>query len=198
MHRRRSGVVVSRPFITVRTGTRRQRPVRKYLYGSSKTQSIAVNGQQCHVPIALQEAPSIRDESPMDIETGIQKEHHPSMHYKRKEKECGTFLPYLPEIKTINTGHSPNCGISIHRIISVFDDKGRWHQLNIQFCSCEEEVVTMIKLKLWPATAKQVKVAFAIELMKWMEILLLECKVSTKGFWEALYGMIYSLFRRII
>ncbi|XP_033106479.1 uncharacterized protein LOC117108544 [Anneissia japonica] len=192
MHRRRSGVVVSRPFITVRTGTRRQRPVRKFLYGSSKTKRIAVNGQQCHVPIALQEAPSIRDESPMDIETGIQKEHQPSMHYKRKEKEvhdwqsvrdilvpslidswspclnsccsacdlplkdkifrcldcspnvnfcvscvsvthqkyilhipevwkCGTFLPYLPEIKTINTGHSPNCGISIHRKMCIRD-----------------------------------------------------------------------------
>ncbi|XP_033113345.1 uncharacterized protein LOC117113944 [Anneissia japonica] len=99
---------------------------------------------------------------------------------------CNTFLPYSSGIKAVNTGHSSECGVSVWRIVNAFDDKGRCHHLNIKFCSCEEEVTTIIKLNLWPATAKCVKVAFSIELLKWMEVLLLECQVSTKGFCEAL------------
>ncbi|CAG2230013.1 unnamed protein product [Mytilus edulis] len=64
--------------------------------------------------------------------------------------------------------------------------KRRQHKRNIQFCKCEPEAVTLVKYRLWPSTTKFPKLAFDMELLKWLYGLLIECHVSCKGFCEAL------------
>ena len=48
----------------------------------------------------------------------------------------------------------------------------------VSFCACEDEAVTLLRMKLWPATPQQPSLAFQFELLDSYESLLLECKVA--------------------
>ena len=50
--------------------------------------------------------------------------------------------------------------------------------LDIRFCSCEEDAVTLVRLQYWPATPTRPSTAFSFQLLDWIEALLLECQVS--------------------
>ena len=63
---------------------------------------------------------------------------------------------------------------------------GRQHQKQILFCDCEEDAVTLVKLKLWPGSTTRPTVAFHFKLMELAETLLLECHVSLRKFCDAL------------
>ncbi|XP_071124793.1 uncharacterized protein [Mytilus edulis] len=85
----------------------------------------------------------------------------------------------------ILSSHS-DCDSNYFKSIVIIDVKGRQHKRNIQFCKCEPEAVTLVKYRLWPSTTKFPKLAFDMELLKWLYGLLIECHVSCKGFCEAL------------
>ena len=63
---------------------------------------------------------------------------------------------------------------------------GYQHKKSILFCSCESDVVTLVKLQLWPGSAVRPLVAFHFKLMSLAERFLLECHVSLKKFCDVL------------
>ena len=63
---------------------------------------------------------------------------------------------------------------------------GNEHNIKFMYCQCEPLVVTMVRARLWPATAQHPRLAFAFELLDWPEALLLECQVALKGLCKAL------------
>ena len=54
-------------------------------------------------------------------------------------------------------------------------------------CGCEPIAVTLVRVRLWPATPQNPRYAFCFDLLDWCEALLLECQVSLKDLCEALY-----------
>lgn len=50
--------------------------------------------------------------------------------------------------------------------------------IDIEFCSCVEDAVTLVHLQYWPATPTQPSTAFSFQLLDWLEAILLECQVS--------------------
>ena len=63
---------------------------------------------------------------------------------------------------------------------------GRQHQKQVLFCDCENDGVTLIRLKLWPGSTTRPVLAFYFKLMELAEILLLECHVSLRKFCDAI------------
>ena len=63
---------------------------------------------------------------------------------------------------------------------------GHQHKKMVLFCPCEDDAVTLVKLQLWPGSAKRPQVAFHSKLMILAEMLLLECHVSLKKFCDTL------------
>ncbi|XP_065893420.1 uncharacterized protein [Dysidea avara] len=57
--------------------------------------------------------------------------------------------------------------------------------LNIQFCKCKRDALTLVELGYWPGTPSQPLVAFSFSFMDWMEALLRECQVSVQDFTNA-------------
>ena len=54
-------------------------------------------------------------------------------------------------------------------------------------CACEPLVVTLVRARIWPSTPQRPHLAFTLDLLDWMECLLLECQVSLNDFCKALY-----------
>lgn len=75
---------------------------------------------------------------------------------------------------------------------------GRQHLRTVEFCSCEEEAVTLLQFDLWPSSPKHPRLAFHIELLRWLNGLLLECHVSVKGFCEALKARQPKLYKMLV
>ncbi len=63
---------------------------------------------------------------------------------------------------------------------------GRQHQKQVLFCDCENDAVTLMRLKLWPGSVTRPVLAFHLKLMELAEILLLECHVSLRKFCNAI------------
>ena len=63
---------------------------------------------------------------------------------------------------------------------------GFQHSVNIWFCSCEPEAITLVRHELWPATPTNPSLAFHQQLLLWMEALLLEGWVSADAFCRAI------------
>jgi hypothetical protein len=57
---------------------------------------------------------------------------------------------------------------------------------SVMFYYDEEPCLTLIGYGMWPATPKEPKVAFEIHLIEVAEVLFLECRLSTKQFYNAL------------
>lgn len=62
----------------------------------------------------------------------------------------------------------------------------------------EEPCLTLIGYGMWPATPKEPKVAFDMHLMELAEVLFLECRLSTKQFWNALKWMVPDLHQAYV
>ena len=68
----------------------------------------------------------------------------------------------------------------------------------IRFCACEEEAVTLLQFDLWPSSPKHPCLAFHIELLRWLNGLLLECQISARGFCEALKARQPKLYKCLV
>lgn len=90
------------------------------------------------------------------------------------------------------------CSTSYQKDIVIVDDKGRQHMRTIRFCACEEEAVTLFQYDLWPSSPKHPRLAFHIELLRWLNGLLLECQISAKGFCESLKARQPKLYRYLV
>ena len=70
---------------------------------------------------------------------------------------------------------------------SVFYALGRQHLVFIERCDCEEFSITLVRHNLWPASPDNPTVAVSIELMLLMKSMVLECHVSAKKFFDAVW-----------
>lgn len=61
------------------------------------------------------------------------------------------------------------------------------HTIMLTSCRCEPITITMVRARLWPATALDPRMAFTFDLLDWAEALLYECQVATKDFLSALH-----------
>ncbi|XP_052086482.1 uncharacterized protein LOC127723773 [Mytilus californianus] len=116
----------------------------------------------------------------------LEKRHEfPHLHIFEKWMH-GTFIGFSCPTPVWEDGSHQECSTSYQKDIVVVDDKGRQHMRTIEFCACEEEAVTLLQYDLWPSSPKHPRLAFHIDLLRWLNGLLLECQVSAKGFCEAL------------
>ena len=60
------------------------------------------------------------------------------------------------------------------------------HTVSILCCKCEPLAVTLVRARLWPATAQNPRLAFTFDLLDWAEALMYECQVALKDLWGAL------------
>ncbi|CAG2250597.1 unnamed protein product [Mytilus edulis] len=74
------------------------------------------------------------------------------------------------------------CESNYQKELVIVDDKGRQHLRHVQFCSCEQEPITLLRFNLWPASPKHPRLAFHVELLMLLNGLLLESHVSVKSF----------------
>ena len=75
-----------------------------------------------------------------------------------------------------------------------FINAGNQHRLKVQLCMCEAEAITFLRFNLWPATPVRPSLVFEVELLEWLEALLLECCISVQGF---CYSIDVKIGRRI-
>ncbi|KAI8517557.1 hypothetical protein Bbelb_035740 [Branchiostoma belcheri] len=73
------------------------------------------------------------------------------------------------------TGSSP-------RTVKVFDESGRPRVIDVDFCPCEPEPCTLLRLGLWAASTEAPATAFSVSLLEWLVVLSLECHISVEGF----------------
>ena len=59
--------------------------------------------------------------------------------------------------------------------------------VKVKFCSCFEELDTLIRLKLFPATPKKPSLVFTFKLFDWLEAVILECHIAVGDFVTALH-----------
>ncbi|CAG2250603.1 unnamed protein product [Mytilus edulis] len=52
------------------------------------------------------------------------------------------------------------CESNYQKELVIVDDKGRQHLRHVQFCSCEQEPITLLRFNLWPASPKHPRLAF--------------------------------------
>ena len=77
-------------------------------------------------------------------------------------------------------------GLVISCFTEALSHTGFQHLVNIWFCSCEPEAVTLVRFEMWPATPSNPSLAFHQDLLLWMEALLLEGCIGVDAFCRAL------------
>ncbi|XP_061192139.1 uncharacterized protein LOC133200337 [Saccostrea echinata] len=110
---------------------------------------------------------------------------HPHLHVIEKWMN-GTFIGYQCEKSVWCSMKHKHFANKYIKDLVVIDDKGRQHLRTIEFCTCEEEPVTLIDFDLWPSSPMYPKIAFHFDLLRWLNGLMLESHVSAKSFCEAL------------
>ena len=74
----------------------------------------------------------------------------------------------------------------MHKKISYASIVGFQHLVHVEFCTCEPEVVTLVRNNLWPATPKSPTLAFHYDLLLLLESLVLEGCIGVDAFCRAL------------
>ncbi|XP_019643793.1 PREDICTED: uncharacterized protein LOC109484877 [Branchiostoma belcheri] len=107
--------------------------------------------------------------------------HNNSLHLPEIWKNS-CFQPVLDKVclgrrdaHTCTTGSSP-------RTVKVFDESGRPRVIDVDFCPCEPEPCTLLRLGLWAASTEAPATAFSVSLLEWLVVLSLECHISVEGF----------------
>ena len=62
--------------------------------------------------------------------------------------------------------------------------------VEVGFCKCKNDTLTLVELGYWPATPSRPKLAFSFALLDWMEALLLECQVVIQDYCSAVEFML--------
>ncbi|KXJ21046.1 uncharacterized protein LOC110232517 [Exaiptasia diaphana] len=106
-----------------------------------------------------------------------------------------TFVPYFIEGDVLAT-HT--CSSANAKNIVCIDEHGNQHAKKVSFCSCESAVVTLVRLRLWPATPDRPSTAFSFKLMDLVSSVFLHCKVSLKEFTECLESLRKPLHPRLV
>ncbi|CAG2236403.1 unnamed protein product [Mytilus edulis] len=128
----------------------------------------------------------------------LKKRHEfPHLHIFEKWMH-GTFIGFSCSTPVWEDGSHQECSTSYQKDIVVVDDKGRQHMRTLEFCACEDEAVTLLQYDLWPSSPKHPRLAFHIDLLRWLNGLLLECQVSAKGFCEALKARQPKLYKFLV
>lgn len=70
------------------------------------------------------------------------------------------------------------------------------HKIYILCCQCEPLPLTLVRARLWPATAQNPRLAFTFELLDWAEALLYECQVALKDFCDALQYRVSHILQK--
>lgn len=63
---------------------------------------------------------------------------------------------------------------------------GHQYRVDLQFCKCEMESVTLVRYRLWPSSPEAPRIAFDFELMELAVGLQLEVHLSLKAFCDAI------------
>ncbi|XP_071150238.1 uncharacterized protein [Mytilus edulis] len=93
----------------------------------------------------------------------------------------GTFIECPLNSKVWKrTDHA--CESNYQKELVIVDDKDRQHLRHVQFCSCEQEPITLLRFNLWPASPKHPRLAFHVQLLMLLNGLLLESHVLVKSF----------------
>ncbi|XP_071180734.1 uncharacterized protein [Mytilus edulis] len=122
---------------------------------------------------------------------------HPHLHIFEKWMH-GTFFGYSPPTAPWKIKIHADCERSYLKELVIVDEKGRQHLRTVQFCTCEEEAETLLRFNLWASSPKHPRLAFHIDLLRWLNGLLLECKVSAQGFCEALKARQPKLYKELV
>jgi len=97
------------------------------------------------------------------------------------------FVPYLMQVNVSGrTEHEPGCVSKYRRPFTIVDAFGRQHQEMIEFCKCDKEVQSLVRLGLWPATPDTPNMAFQMSLLEMQRVLQMEAHVSLYSFCEVI------------
>ncbi|CAK8678070.1 unnamed protein product [Clavelina lepadiformis] len=96
------------------------------------------------------------------------------------------FCKMVTPIRLLKRFDGHECQSSYTRHITVVDYKGFENVVSVQFCYCESEPETLLRLNLWTCSPKKPKLAVSIDLLEYFRALCLEKHLSTEGFCHAL------------
>lgn len=91
-------------------------------------------------------------------------------------------------------------GMLTQVVLSVVDfdnHLGPPRKLNVCFCQCEPDVITLVRLRYWPGTPSRPGIAFSFSLLDWLQALLLECQVPVYDFANALKSLITIKYDKV-
>ena len=66
--------------------------------------------------------------------------------------------------------------------------------VEVGFCKCKSDTVTLVELGYWPATPSRPNPAFSFSFLDWMEALLLESQVVVQDYSSAVEFMLKEKF----
>ncbi|CAK8689697.1 unnamed protein product [Clavelina lepadiformis] len=100
------------------------------------------------------------------------------------------FCKMVTPVRLLKRFDGHECQSSYTRHITVVDYKvcilGFENVVSVQFCYCESEPETLLRLNLWTCSPKKPKLAVSIDLLEYFRALCLEKHLSTEGFCHAL------------
>lgn len=93
--------------------------------------------------------------------------------------KIASIFCYLLNIAMSLYIHRNKCGLLFYAI-------GRQHFINLTFCNCESSASSLVRYGFWPASPTRPNAGFSIALLRFMNMLTLECAVSVAGFVQTL------------
>ena len=83
------------------------------------------------------------------------------------------------------------CGEHNHTITYTFNwALGVPRHVEVGFCKCKSDAVTLIELGYWPATPSRPNLAFSFLFLDWMEALMLESQIVVQDYCNAVEFML--------
>ncbi|XP_072030630.1 uncharacterized protein [Amphiura filiformis] len=99
--------------------------------------------------------------------------HHPQI-WKPDE---GRYHTFNIDVRLTRPNHQ--CNSQSYRYgVRVFDPQGHIHSISIKVCSCEKQAATFLRHQVWPSTVECPSLGFHVELLKWIENIMLESRAS--------------------
>ncbi|XP_061170780.1 uncharacterized protein LOC133180253 [Saccostrea echinata] len=120
-------------------------------------------------------------------ETCCTKLHSVVLFHKPCVWKNDMYVPYENSSETcIGREDHKECPTTYTKILAVISLSGHQHKINMQFCKCEKESITLVRYRLWPSSPETPRVAFDFKLMELAVVLQLEGHLSLKSFCDAI------------